>query len=135
MAKDKLFISLDTEAKPLEPLPIKQSKSVLLNPISYKVENPIPVTKLSLIDFVKAKYFQVIFEGEIKMWNTIKDFLVGKIVQWILKVGAGILFSLGISNQSVEEIIAAIVSLILGIVYSLLTHKKIALTDPKVFMK
>jgi len=69
------------------------------------------------------------------MWKTIKDFVVAKLIQWILKVGAGVLATLGISNNSVEEIIGAIVALILGIIYSLVTHKKLALTDPKVFLK
>ncbi|MBX2977605.1 MAG: hypothetical protein KF721_15875 [Ignavibacteriaceae bacterium] len=128
-------ITLDIEPKPLEKIPVTNNKQIYLSQLGEKIEKPIPITELSFIEFIKAKYYHAKTEGEIKMWNTIKDFLVGKIVQWILKVGAGVLISLGISNQSVEEIIAAIVSLVLGIVYSLLTHKKIALTDPKVFMK
>lgn len=97
-------------------------------------EKPVPDTSLNPLDWIKAKFYHLKVEGEIKMWNTIKDFLVAKLVQWVLKVGAGVLVTLGISNNSVEEIIGAVVSLILGIVYSLLTHKKIALTDPKVFL-
>ena len=69
------------------------------------------------------------------MWQTVKNFIVAKLVQWILKVGSGVLLTLGISNDSLTEIIGAIVSLLLGIIYSLFTHKKIALTDPKLFAK
>jgi len=69
------------------------------------------------------------------MWNTIKSFLIAKIVQWLLKVGAGVLLTLGISQNSLEEIVGGIVSLLIGIIYSLLTHKKIALTNPKEFLK
>lgn len=96
---------------------------------------PVPDTSLNPFEWIKAKFYHLKVEGETKMWNTIKDFLVAKLVQWILKVGAGVLATLGISNNSIEEIIAAIVALILGVIYSLITHKKIALTDPKVFLK
>lgn len=98
-------------------------------------QKPVPNTSLNLFDWIKAKFYHIKIEGETKMWNTIKDFLVAKLVQWVLKVGAGILATLGISNNSIEEIISAIVALILGVIYSLITHKKIALTDPKVFLK
>ena len=67
------------------------------------------------------------------MWNTVKSFLVSKIVQWILKICAGVLTTLGISNNSVEEIVGGIVSAIVGIVWSLITHQKVALTEPKEF--
>ena len=69
------------------------------------------------------------------MWQAIKKFIIAKIVQWILKFGAGILVSLGISNNTLEEIIAGIISLIAGIIYSLITHKKIAFTNPQDFLK
>lgn len=92
-------------------------------------------TDLNFFQWIIAKLFQIKFEGELKMWDTIKKFLVAKIVQWILKVGSGVLLTLGISNQSVEEIVAALVSLFFGIVYSLFTHKKVALTNPQEFLK
>ena len=76
-----------------------------------------------------------ILKGLLPMWQTIKKFIVAKIVQWILKFGAGILVTLGISNNTLEEIIAGIVSLIAGIIYSLITHKKIAFTNPQDFLK
>ncbi|WP_041294129.1 hypothetical protein [Ignavibacterium album] len=67
------------------------------------------------------------------MWQTIKNYLVAKIFQWILKFGAGILVTLGISNNTLEEIVAGILSLIAGIIYSLITHKKIAFMEPDKF--
>lgn len=101
-----------------------------------KVPNkPVPDTSLNPLEWIKAKIYHIKVEGETIMWNTIKDFLVAKLIQWVLKVGAGVLATLGISNNSIEEIIGAIVSLLLGVIYSLITHKKIALTDPKVFLK
>lgn len=79
--------------------------------------------------------FLEILKGLTPMWQTIKKFIVAKLVQWILKFGAGILVTLGISNNTLEEIIAGVVSLIAGIIYSLITHKKIAFTDPQDFLK
>ncbi|HOI31114.1 MAG TPA: hypothetical protein PLZ15_15315 [Melioribacteraceae bacterium] len=104
------------------------------NPVKVP-EKPVVDTSLNIFELIKAKLYHVKVDGEIKMWNTIKDFIVAKLVQWILKVGAGVLATLGISNNSIEEIAGAVVALILGVIYSLITHKKIALTDPKVFLK
>ncbi|MEW6508851.1 MAG: hypothetical protein AB1432_14010 [Bacteroidota bacterium] len=104
------------------------------NPVKVLVK-PVPDISLNPLEWIKAKFYHLKVEGETKMWNTIKDFLVAKLVQWVLKVGAGVLVTLGISNNSIEEIIGASVSLILGVIYSLITHKKIALTDPKTFLK
>ncbi len=104
------------------------------NPVKIP-DKPVPDTSLNPLEWFKAKFYHIKLEGEITMWNTIKNFLVAKLVQWILKVGAGVLATLGISNNSIEEIIGAVVALILGVIYSLITHKKIALTDPKVFLK
>ena len=98
-------------------------------------DKPVPDTSLNPLEWIKAKYYHLKVEGENIMWKTLKHFLVAKLVQLILKVGAGVLATLGISNNSIEEIIGAIVALILGIIYSLVTHKKLALTDPKVFLK
>lgn len=98
-------------------------------------DKPVPDTSLNLFETVQAKLYHLKVEGITIMWKTIKDFIVAKLIQWVLKVGAGVLATLGISNNSVEELIGAIVALILGIIYSLVTHKKLALTDPKVFLK
>ncbi len=104
------------------------------NPVKVP-DKPIPDTSLNLFETIQAQLYHFKITGVTIMWKTIKDFIVAKLIQWILKVGAGVLATLGISNNSVEELIGAIVALILGIIYSLVTHKKLALTDPKVFLK
>ncbi|MBS3945627.1 MAG: hypothetical protein KGZ42_09030 [Melioribacter sp.] len=112
----------------------KKYKYSASNPVNVP-EKPLPDTSLNLFETVQAKLYHLKVKGITIMWKTIKDFVVAKLIQWILKVGAGVLATQGISNNSVEEIIGAIVALILGIIYSLVTHKKLALTDPKVFLK
>jgi hypothetical protein len=137
MDNSKLKITLDdAKPKPLEKIP-----SASLNDLANVSITNIPKgkllvdTDLNFFQWLIAKSFQIKFEGEIKMWNTIKKFLVAKIVQWILKVGSGVLLTLGITQNSIEEIVGAIVSLFIGILYSLFTHKKVALTDPTEFLK
>jgi hypothetical protein len=133
----KLKITLDE----LEPKPLEKIPAASLNDLANVSITNIPKgkllvdTDLNFFQWLIAKSFQIKFEGEIKMWNTIKKFLVAKIVQWILKVGSGVLLTLGITQNSVEEIVGAIVSLLIGILYSLFTHKKVALTDPTEFLK
>jgi len=107
----------DIKPKPPEPQPLKITLDTSELQEKIKPYNPL----LSII------------KGVIPMWQSIKNFIVAKIVQWILKFGAGVLVALGISNSTVEEIVAGLVSLIAGIIYSLITHKKIAFTDPKEF--
>jgi len=102
---------------------------------STKTDFKKPKIKMNFFEYIFAKIINYQKEKEFAMWNTIKNFLVAKIVQWLLKVGSGVLLTLGITQNSIEEIVGAIVSLLLGIIYSLITHKKVALTDPKVFLK
>jgi hypothetical protein len=137
MVNSKLKIILeDVKPKPLEKIP-----SASLNDLANVSITNIPKgkllvdTDLNFFQWLIAKSFQIKFEGEIKMWNTIKKFLVAKIVQWILKVGSGVLLTLGVSQNSVEEIVGGVVSLLIGILYSLFTHKKVALTNPTEFLK
>lgn len=137
MDNSKLKITLDE----LEPKPLEKIPSASLNDLANVSITNLPQgkllidTDLNFFQWLIAKSFQIKFEGEIKMWNTIKKFLVAKIVQWILKVGSGVLLTLGITQNSIEEIVGAIVSLLIGILYSLFTHKKVALTDPTEFLK
>ena len=67
------------------------------------------------------------------MWQTLKPILVQKIVQWILKVASGVLVTLGVSQGSLTEIVTAVVTLVVGVVWSLVTNKKVSLTDPNTF--
>lgn len=98
-----------------------------------KVTSKPKPPKNNFIDNIRAKIYNKIQEEKLKMWQTVKKFLVQKLVQWILKIGGGFLLSIGISQNSVEEIIGALISILLGVLYSLITHKKIALADPSLF--
>lgn len=122
----------DIKPKPPEaqPLPSERSSGRITLEKSELQKKVVPYPKLSLNNL----FFEIL-KGVIPMWQTIKKFIVAKIVQWILKFGAGILVTLGISSNTVEEIVAGIVSLIAGIIYSLITHKKIAFTNPQEFQK
>lgn len=109
----------------------KYNKPLKEVPVTPKPEPP----KNNFIDNIRAKFYNKAIEEQKKMWNTIKKFIVEKLVQWLLKIAGGFFLSIGISQNSVEEIIGAIVSILLGIIYSLVTHKKVALSDPKLFNK
>lgn len=137
MDNSKLKITLDdVKSKPLEKIPSASLNDLANVSITNVPKGKLLVdTDLNFFQWLIAKSFQIKFEGEIKMWNTIKKFLVAKIVQWILKVGSGVLLTLGVSQNSVEEIVGGIVSLLIAILYSLFTHKKVALTDPTEFLK
>ena len=102
--------------------------------INTQIKKPVIDTSLNPIEWINAKIFTTKFDMEIKMWNTVKSFLVSKIVQWIFKIGAGALLALGISQGTVEEVVGGIVSALVGIVWSLITHQKVALTEPKEFL-
>lgn len=54
----------------------------------------------------------------------LKNFLIGFIVRWLLKIGGGFFLSLGVSENSLTVTVSAIVSIILGLVISLLQHTK-----------
>ena len=62
-----------------------------------------------------------------------KNYFVGIIFRWIAKIGGGVLLTIGITQNSWEEILGAIVSIIVGIVTSLVQNKKIALTPSDSF--
>lgn len=67
------------------------------------------------------------------MWQTVKSSIIGFLVRWVLKIGAGALATIGISEGSITEIVTALVMLIIGVVISLIQHKKIAYTNPDDF--
>ncbi|MCK9282014.1 MAG: hypothetical protein M0P71_15430 [Melioribacteraceae bacterium] len=91
---------------------------------------PAPNTKVNFIDKTKFKIYQEKEEQKKEMWDTIKTYLIGMILRWIAKIGGGILLTIGISQNSWEEIITAIISIIAGLVMSIVQHKKALLTDP-----
>lgn len=69
-------------------------------------------------------------EGGI-MVNDLKGYLVNIIVQWILKIGGGIVLANGISQGSVTEIVGAALGIIIGLVMHLFnTSKAVNATPP-----
>lgn len=56
--------------------------------------------------------------------NSLKGFVVPIIVRWILKVAGTVLVTVGISENSVYEIVFGLVTFIIGIIISLFNHKK-----------
>jgi len=70
--------------------------------------------------------------GELNRMENIKGFLTGLLVRWILKIGGGFLLSVGISEGSLTEVVAAVLSIIIGLAISLFQHNKaIEQTPPK----
>lgn len=96
-------------------------------------EKPIPDTRVNFLCRLKYQFNKRKEEQKKAMWNTIKNHLTGLIFRWIAKVGGGILLTIGISQNSWEEIITAVLSIIAGVATSLIQHKKIALTEPSKF--
>ena len=120
--------------KPLEAVNIGKKNISFDNNLREK-QKPEYDTKLNLFEWLKAKYFHIKREGEFQMFEAIKKIIIPKITQWILKIAGSILAYLGISSSTVEEIIAGIVVFGLSALWSLITTGKIALTDPKEFLK
>jgi hypothetical protein len=63
------------------------------------------------------------------MYQTVKSYVIGFLVRWVLKIGGGALISIGITEGSIVEIVTAVVMLIIGVIISLIQHKKIAYTN------
>lgn len=64
--------------------------------------------------------------------ETIKGFLSGMLVRWLLKIGGGFLLSVGLTEGSVGQIASAIVAIVVGLVISLIQQKKAVLQTPPV---
>lgn len=56
--------------------------------------------------------------------SELKEFITGFIVRWLLKVGGGFLLAMGISNDSVTIMVSSVVSIVVGLLISLLQHSK-----------
>jgi hypothetical protein len=61
--------------------------------------------------------------------DQIKQFIVGFIVRWILKIGGAWLATIGIQQGTIEEIVGGLIAIIIGIIISLFQTKK-ALETP-----
>lgn len=64
--------------------------------------------------------------------ETIKGFLSGMLVRWLLKIGGGFILSVGITEGSVAQIASAIVAIVVGLLISLIQQKKAVLQTPPV---
>jgi hypothetical protein len=56
--------------------------------------------------------------------DDLKEFITGFIVRWLLKIGGGFFLAMGISADSVTIIVSSIVSILAGLLISLLQHEK-----------
>lgn len=56
--------------------------------------------------------------------NEFKGFLTGIATRWVLKIGGGFLLSQGVSEQSTTEIVTALVSIGVGLIISVVQHRK-----------
>lgn len=63
-------------------------------------------------------------------WESLKGFIVPFLTRWILKVGAGALLTLGITEGSATEVVGALVAFVVGVVMSLVNHKTAINTPP-----
>lgn len=64
--------------------------------------------------------------------ETIKGFLSGMLVRWLLKIGGGFILSVGITEGSVAQIASAVVAIVVGLLISLIQQKKAVLQTPPV---
>jgi len=92
-------------------------------------------TSLNIFEWIKGKIYITKKESEAKMLDTIKNFLTGFIVRWILKIGGGFLLSVGLDEGSVTKVTSAIVAIIIGLVVSLFQHNEALNTDLKTLQK
>ena len=63
-------------------------------------------------------------EQEVNFIESIKGFLSGIVVRWIMKAAGGALVGVGISEGSIVEIVGGGLSFLIGIVISLFQQKK-----------
>ncbi len=96
-----------------------------------KIENSVE----KILENPEDKKVEQITIGDKPMLEAIKSFIVSKAVQWILKAAGGVLVGVGVSETSLTEIITGAVIFIISAVWSLISTGKIALTDPKDFLK
>ncbi len=122
MNEQKLKLDLPEHKIPKELIPVQVPTK------------PLPDTSVNIFYRIKYFFHIKIQESDQKMWDTLKTYLVGMILRWIAKIGGGILLTIGISQNSWEEIVTAILSILIGIITSLVQHKKIALTEPNEFL-
>jgi hypothetical protein len=99
---------------------------------SVKAPKPVePDVNVNLIDKLRLKLKNTLnLKEEQSMWEDLKNYIVGFLVRWIMKIGGGFLLAHGISQNSVKEIVGAVVGILIGLIISLFQHNK-ALNDFK----
>ena len=129
---------------PITELPVKDYKPNYKNNFERTTLEEIPVaenptdkldTSLNIFEWIKAKIYTTKKEAETKMIDTLKNFIVGFVTRWILKIGGGFLLSVGLASGKVEEIVGAIVSIVVCLLISLFQQKKALETDLKTLQK
>lgn len=121
----------------LEPfkIPVKKIQPIPTNKKNFldsvKVKKHEPDTSLNIFEWIKGKFFIIKNEEEKRIMETIKNFIVGFIFRWVLKIGGGFFLAVGLSEGKVEELIGAIVSIVIGLVISLFQHDKAIKTEAK----
>ena len=63
-------------------------------------------------------------------WDDLKHYLTGMIVQWILKVSAGVIGTCGITQDSWTLIVTAVVVFALGALLNVLHIQKALMQQP-----
>lgn len=64
------------------------------------------------------------------IWDKAGAFLVGLIARWSFKVLAGFLLALGLTQDKWEEILASIITFVVGALISHFQNKYLAQKDP-----
>lgn len=54
------------------------------------------------------------------------------LVRWLLKLGAGVLATLGISSGAAEEVLMGVLMFVIGVIISVVQRKKDLATPPPV---
>ena len=62
--------------------------------------------------------------------ENIKDYIVGILLRWVLKIGGTWLASIGVSEGDIASIIGGIVAVIVGVIISLFQQKKAVNAEP-----
>jgi len=123
----------DIEPKGFDKLKKDLSKKVLKE--IDNINKPVPDTKLNFFENIKAQLYIKKMEAKLKMFEAIKKILLQKIVQWIMKIGGTWIVAVGVSQNSIEEIVGGALAVVFSAIWSLIQTGKIALTDPKEFLK
>lgn len=65
-----------------------------------------------------------------KLWESAKPYAVNFVVRWLLKVASGPLLLTGWTEDNIALFVGGILSLVVGIIFSLIQNKKVLFTPP-----